>query len=70
MHNGSMKTLEEVVDFYFNGGRPNPRLSGVMPHAGLPAIPKEKQAQAKKDLVEFMKALTGEMPAGALPPSE
>jgi cytochrome c peroxidase len=68
MHNGSMKTLEEVVDFYFDGGRPNPRLSGVMPHHGMPAIPKEQQPQAKKDLVEFMKALTGEIPAGATPP--
>ena len=70
MHNGSMKTLEEVVDFYFDGGRPNLRLSGVMPHHGMPAIPKEKQAQAKKDLVEFMKALTGDVPPGATPPTE
>jgi cytochrome c peroxidase len=70
MHNGSMKTLEEVVDFYFDGGRANPHLSGVMPHHGMPAIPKEKQPQAKKDLVEFMKTLTGEIPPGAVPPSE
>jgi cytochrome c peroxidase len=69
MHNGSLKTLEEVVDFYFKGGRPNPKLSGVMPHVGMPAIPQEKQPQAKKDLVEFMKALTGDVPPGASPPS-
>ncbi len=70
MHDGSMKTLEETVDFYFNGGRPNPHLSGVVPHAGLHNIPHEKQPQAKADLVEFMKALNGEAPALASPPEE
>jgi len=68
MHDGSMKTLEEVIDFYFDGGRPNPYISNDMPVPGLPHIPKEKQAQAKKDLVEFMKALTGDMPPDAVPP--
>ena len=68
MHDGSMKTLEEVIDFYFEGGRPNLYLSNDMPAPGLPNIPKEQQAQAKKDLVEFLKALTGEMPAGASRP--
>lgn len=68
MHDGSMKTLEEVVDFYFDGGRKNPWLSGVMPHHGVPTIPKEQQAQAKKDLVEFMKALTGDIPKNAQAP--
>jgi hypothetical protein len=41
-----------------------------MPAPGLPDIPKEQQAQAKKDLVEFMKALTGDFPPGAAPPEE
>ena len=68
MHDGSMKTLEEVIDFYFEGGRTNSSISNDMPQPGLPDIPKEQQAQAKKDLVEFMKALTGDMPAGAAPP--
>lgn len=63
MHDGSIKTLEEVVDFYFQGGRKNPYLSGVVPHAGVPNIPVEKRAQARADLVAFMKALTGDMPA-------
>jgi cytochrome c peroxidase len=70
MHNGSMKTLEETVDFYFEGGRPNQHISNDMPAPGLPDIPKEQQAQAKKDLVEFMKALTGDFPPGAAPPEE
>lgn len=68
MHDGSMKTLEEVMDFYFDGGRPNVFISNDMPAPGLPNIPKEEQAQAKKDLVEFLKALTGDMPPGAAPP--
>jgi cytochrome c peroxidase len=68
MHNGSMKTLEEVIDFYFEGGRVNPSISNDMPAPGLPDIPKDQQAQAKKDLVEFMKALTGDMPPNASPP--
>ena len=68
MHNGSMKTLEEVIDFYFEGGRVNGAISNDMPVPGLPDIPKDKQPQAKKDLVEFMKALTGDMPPHASPP--
>ncbi len=63
MHDGSMKTLEEVVDFYFGGGRKNPYLSGVVPHHGVPNIPVEKRGEARADLVAFMKALTGDMPA-------
>ncbi len=62
MHDGSMKTLEEVVDFYFKGGRKNPYLSGVVPHAGVPNIPAGQRDQARADLVAFMKALTGDMP--------
>jgi cytochrome c peroxidase len=62
MHDGSMKTLEEVVDFYFQGGRKNPYLSGVVPHAGVPNIPAAKRGEARADLVAFMKALTGDMP--------
>ena len=68
MHDGGMKTLEEVVNFYVDGGKPNPLLSGVMPHKGLPRIPPNKLQQAKADLVEFLKALNGEIPAGARPP--
>jgi cytochrome c peroxidase len=68
MHDGSMKTLEETIDFYFDGGRPNTNISVDMPDPGLPDIPKAAQEQAKKDLVEFMKTLDGEIPAGAVPP--
>ena len=57
MHDGSLKTLEEVVQFYNNGGRlketdPIPELldGGIRPLN----LTKEQQA----DLVEFLKALT------------
>ncbi len=68
MHDGSMKTLEETIDFYFDGGRPNGNISVDMPDPGLPDIPKAEQEQAKKDLVEFMKTLNGDIPPDAVPP--
>jgi cytochrome c peroxidase len=57
MHDGSLKSLEEVVQFYNNGGRlketePVPELlsGGIRPLN----LTEEQQ----KDLVEFLKALT------------
>jgi len=51
MHDGSLKTLEEVVDLYDRGGEANPFLdSGIRPL--------KLTEQEKSDLVEFMKALT------------
>lgn len=53
MHDGSLATLEEVVEFYNKGGIPNKNLD--------PAIkPLNLTEQEKKDLVEFLKALSGE----------
>jgi cytochrome c peroxidase len=52
MHDGSLKTLEEVVDFYDKGGIPNKNLDEKIKKLNL-------TAQAKKDLVEFLKALDG-----------
>ena len=66
MHDGSLKTLEEVVDWYVKGGHPNPHLSDKVKKLDL-------TDQDKKDLVEFMKAVTGDLPAvesGRLPKSE
>ena len=51
MHDGSLATLEEVVDFYDRGGRPNPNLDREM-------HPLEFTEDAKKALVAFMKTLT------------
>ena len=55
MHDGSQKTLEEVVEWYAKGGHPNPHLSQKIKKLDL-------TAQDKKDLVEFMNALTGDFP--------
>ena len=55
MHDGSQKTLEEVVEWYDKGGHPNPQLDEKIKKLNL-------TAQDKADLVAFMKALTGELP--------
>jgi cytochrome c peroxidase len=54
MHDGSQKTLEEVVSFYNKGGHKNKWLSTKIKPLNL-----TKQEQA--DLVEFLKALSGEV---------
>lgn len=50
MHDGSQKTLEEVVEFYDQGGEKNPHLDFRM-------VPLNLSDQEKADLVAFMKAL-------------
>lgn len=56
MHNGSQKTLEEVVEWYAKGGHPNPHLSDKIRKLEL-------NDQDKADLVAFMKeGLTGSLP--------
>jgi cytochrome c peroxidase len=53
MHDGSLATLEDVVEHYDKGGTPNPSLDIDIKKLGL-------TAQEKKDVVAFMKALSGE----------
>ena len=53
MHDGRLTTLEEVVEFYDQGGIQNPHLSNLI-------IPLDLTEQEKKDLVEYMRALNGE----------
>jgi cytochrome c peroxidase len=55
MHDGSQKTLEEVVEWYAKGGHPNPWLSEKV-------VKLELTDQDKQDLVAFMKALSGPFP--------
>lgn len=55
MHDGSQKTLEEVVEHYAKGGTPNQWLSTKIKKLDL-------KPEEKADLVEFMKACTGEFP--------
>ncbi len=66
MHDGSLATLEEVIDYYNKGGEPNSWLD-----------PKISQLELTDheitDLIAFMEALTGEIPeftrrAPKLPP--
>jgi cytochrome c peroxidase len=52
MHDGSLATLEEVIEFYNGGGRRNPNL--------FPAIePLRLTAEEKEALVRFLESLTG-----------
>lgn len=52
MHDGSLATLEEVVEFYNRGGGKNPHVDPFMEPLGL------TQAEVQ-DLVAFLKALSG-----------
>ncbi|HXI39390.1 MAG TPA: cytochrome c peroxidase [Bryobacteraceae bacterium] len=53
MHDGSLKTLEEVVEYYDKGGMPNRNLDQRIK-------PLHLTDQNKKDLVAFLNALSGE----------
>ena len=55
MHDGSHKTLKEVVDFYVGGGNSNEHLD-----KDIKALKLSKQE--RDDLITFMEALTGEIP--------
>lgn len=60
MHNGSYATLEEVVEHYDRGGDVKTHLSANMRPLGLTSA-------EKRELVEFMLALTGEPKAVVVP---
>lgn len=53
MHDGALKTLEEVVGFLNKGGGSNQNLSALMK-------PLDLTAEEQSDLVAFLKSLTGE----------
>lgn len=60
MHNGTLPTLESVVDFYDRGGgEPTARKTELEP-LGL-------SADERADLVAFMRALSGELPNVEVP---
>ncbi len=52
MHNGSLKTLEDVIEFYNQGGRPNPALDAEVRELKL-------TAEEKASLAAFLRALNG-----------
>lgn len=63
MHDGSQKTLAEVVEWYAKGGHPNEHLSPKIKELKL-------SPEDKADLVAFMEACTGAFPVvqtGRLP---
>jgi cytochrome c peroxidase len=63
MHDGSLKTLKDVVDFYAGGGNSNPNLDKEIKETKL-------TGQEREDLIEFLESLNGEIPKEAGPPTE
>jgi cytochrome c peroxidase len=61
MHDGKLKTLQDVVDFYAGEGNSNPFLDREMKSIAL-------TGQDRRDLVEFMKSLSGSLPPNVGPP--
>ena len=57
MHDGSISTLEEIIDFYDKGGKNTQKLDPEMHALGLSSV--EKQA-----LVAFLRSLTGRVQSG------
>lgn len=53
MHDGSLKTLADVVDFYDAGGGPDPNKSPWI-------LPLHLTAAEKKDLIAFLESLSGD----------
>jgi len=53
MHDGSIETLEEVIDLYDQGGEPNPWLDQKMEPLNL-------TEQEKSDLLAFLMSLEGD----------
>lgn len=53
MHDGSITTLEEVIEHYNSGGKAHPNKSGLI-------VPLHLTAQEKTDLLNFLKALSDE----------
>jgi cytochrome c peroxidase len=57
MHDGSLATLNDVIEFYDKGGEPNPYRSREIQRLDL-------DKQEKADLLVFLKALSGEVHEG------
>jgi cytochrome c peroxidase len=57
MHNGSIATLEDVIDFYSDGGRPNPYLDSEI-------RPRNFTAEEKGALLAFLQSLNGRVREG------
>jgi len=60
MHDGSLDTLVQVIDFHAAGGNANPWLDSNIRKVHL-------TTREKADLVAFLKSLSGKVPSEALP---
>ena len=70
LHDGSEKTLMDVIDFYNEGGRSNPYLDREMTVNGMTGGPLKKlnlTAKEKSDLVAFIHALNGHLVSIPIP---
>ena len=57
MHDGSLTKLEDVIDFYDDGGRKNPNLDEEI-------RPLKLTAREKREVLTFLKSLTGRVSEG------
>ena len=62
MHDGSLKTLKDVIDFYIGAGNSNPHLDKEIHVLDF------LSGQERADLVAFLGSLTGDMPPNVGPP--
>ena len=62
MHDGSEKTLRDVVDYYAGGGNSNPYLDKEIQPLNLTGTD-------RADLVAFLESLTGDTPSNSAPPT-
>jgi cytochrome c peroxidase len=60
MHDGSLATLEQVIEHYEGGGVDRPSRSDLMKPLGL-------SAQEKSELVSFLKTLSSNLSPTAVP---
>jgi len=58
MHDGSLATLEDVLEFYSEGGRSNPYLDPQI-------LPRHFTKQEKTALIAFLKSLNGKIEEGS-----
>ena len=65
MHDGSLRTLKEVIDFYLGGGNSNLHLDKE-----IHALGDRLTGQDREDLLAFLESLTGEVPPNVGPPGE
>ena len=57
MHDGSLATLQDVINFYSDGGRKNPHLDEEIK-------PRNLTRQEKQDLLAFLQSLSGTIEDG------